>query len=92
MSDRPVEFEITSRARQYGYVIWPKRRDPNLRELLGERERIDVVLNGRSLGERRVDWKYRRISVGPTATWGLGEDQNKFLLDLDAGKLSVSTA
>ncbi len=92
MSDRPVEFGITNRARQYGYVIWPKQSDSELRELLAERERIDVILNGQSLGERRVDWKYRRISVGPTATRSLGEDQSRYTLELDAGKLSVSTA
>lgn len=92
MSDRSVEFEITNRARQYGYIIWPKRSDTAIREPLPEQERVEVVLNGRSLGERRVDWRYRRISVGPTATRRLGQQESRFAISVVDGCLEVTTS
>jgi len=92
MTERLVEFEITNRARQYGYVIWPKRRDAELRALLGDRDRVGVVMNGNSLGDRRVDWKYRRISVGPKATRALGDDQSRFQVTIEGDRLSVATS
>lgn len=59
--------------------------------ILENRDTVCVLFGGRDLGERRVDWKYRRISVGPRATQGMDQDVSVFELPLlDDGSLQVT--
>ena len=69
---------ISERARKYGYVIWPKKLDRDVRALLGDVDTLAVVMDGRSLGEKRVDWKYRRISVGQSNTRVIAPGRSSF--------------
>lgn len=88
---RSANIPITSRARRYGYVIWPKSRDAAVHAMLENRDTVCVLFGGRDLGERRVDWKYRRISVGPRATQGIGPEVSVFELSLlGDGSLQVT--
>jgi hypothetical protein len=75
-----VTIDITDRARQYGYIIWPKKHEADVRATLGERDFVRVHFNGTDLGKKRVDWKYRRISVGPSQTRTLSPDLSAFRL------------
>jgi hypothetical protein len=63
-----VEIAITERSRRYGYIIWPKKMDGEAKALLKEQQSVRVSFDGEDLGEKRVDWKHRRISVGPRKT------------------------
>lgn len=78
----PIEIPITQRARQYGYITWPKKRTSELRQLLGEHESVTVDLDGTDLGPKRIDWKYCRISLGPRKTQSLPESATLFVLDV----------
>ena len=73
-----VVIPISKRARKYGYVIWPKKLDHDVRALLGDVETLIVVMDGRSLGEKRVDWRYRRISVGQSNTRDIDSGRSSF--------------
>lgn len=91
MSSGIVDFEITARAKRYGYVIWPKTADDGVREMLGDRPSVIVHFNGEALGEKGIGWKYRRISVGPRHTRGLPDSAARFRLRLDeSGALVVA--
>ena len=59
---------MTARSRRFGYLIWPKRLDAEMAALLDQRDTCEIVFDGTSLGAKRVDWKHRRISVGPSQT------------------------
>lgn len=66
-----VDLPVTARSRRFGYLIWPRRLDAEVSALLGKRDTCDVVFDGNDLGTKRVDWKRRRISVGPARTRGM---------------------
>ena len=86
-----VDIAISDRARKYGYVIWPKKQDDEVRGLLNQQETVNVIFNQTEIGERRVDWKYRRISVGPSHTRPLAESLLTFRLTCpESGRLSVN--
>lgn len=59
-----VQIPITDRARKYGYVVWPKAKEREVSSLLDGKTKIAVRLVGNDLGVKRIDWKYRRISLG----------------------------
>jgi hypothetical protein len=56
---------ITDRARKFGYLIWPSAADQDLRALLGDSQTVALCFQGVDLGNKTVDWKHRRISLGP---------------------------
>ena len=84
-----VEIPITQRARQYGYVFWTRQLDEQMQELLGNTDVAEVALDGKLIGKRRVDWKYRRISVGPTHTKSLHPTLNSFRLAFEGNRLDI---
>lgn len=63
---------LTSTGRKYGYITWPKERDEEVRQLLGEGELILSLPRGERRGQ--VDWKHHRISIGYSATRSLSEE------------------
>lgn len=75
-----AEIPITDRARQYGYMIWPKTLEPDIKHLLAGADRISVVVEGKPLGEKRIDWKYRRISIGPKISQTIPETSERFVI------------
>ena len=88
-----VSVPISERARRYGYVVWPKKLDEDIKRLVAGQETIGVVFNDSDLGKKRIDWKYRRISVGPSRTRSITPTDNTFvLLLLDDGRLEVRTS
>ena len=85
-----IRIPISARARKYGYVIWPKKQDEDVRKLLPNQEGVTVVFEDSDLGKKRVDWKYRRISVGPSQTRRLDPGASTFELSSPAdGRLEV---
>lgn len=68
-----LSLPITNRCRKYGYLVWPKRQDEEVESVLRRQENIRVIFQSKDLGEKRIDWKYRRISLGPSQTQGLDD-------------------
>jgi hypothetical protein len=75
-----VELEIKPRARRYGYLYWGRQQDVEMSRLLGKRDAIDIIFMGASHGQKRIDWKYRRISIGWRWTRSLPQSKKVFLL------------
>ena len=73
-----MRLKITKSARKFGYIIWSKRKDDDIKKLINNNEKIFVRLNGFMLGEKKVDWKYHRISLGYNFTRGLPEEANYY--------------
>jgi hypothetical protein len=76
---------LTNRAREYGYIIWGKQQDESVKEELGSISEVDLVLNGKEIGKKRIDWKGRRISMGYRHTRHLSEEHTKIQFCLRSG-------
>ncbi len=81
---------ISPRAKKYGYIIWPKALDIQMRALLGDVLTKIVVFDGTELGTKKIDWNRRRISVGPSRTRSLAEGTMDFVLSAIDEKLHVT--
>ena len=82
---------ISDRARKYGYMIWPKSADQDVQALMSEIQKVKVSFNGSDLGEKRVDWKHRRISIGPSQTRSVSETAKSFRVEFSGHGLSIVT-
>lgn len=84
-----VEIPITERARKYGYVIWRKNQDSEVRALLGDAKSIDLCgdIDQRS---KNVDWKQRRISITYKFTRGLPKSVKRFRLKKVGKRISLN--
>lgn len=85
MSD-PLSIPIKKSAREYGYIIWSQETDDRMKELIGERETVDLVFRGADHGEKNVDWQYHRISVGYRWTQQMPESAEEYILSFDDDK------
>lgn len=82
---------ISDRARKYGYFIWPKAADSGMQTLLAGAQTVELSFNGAAAGTKNVDWKHRRISVGPKLTRDMPETASSFVIEFEAPKLTVTT-
>jgi hypothetical protein len=77
-----VEVALTERIRKYGYLYWKRRQDDEISNLLGQRASVDVVFMNADHGRKRIDWQYRRISIGWRWTRALPESKKVLVLKL----------
>jgi len=77
-----VEVEITQRSRRYGYVFWKSCQDEEMAALLGKREVVEVTFMNAEHGKKKIDWQYRRISIGWRWTRSLPESKRAFILKI----------
>lgn len=78
-----VTLPIIDRSRKYGYINWKKQMDKKLLIFFGHRKEVEVCFNGSLIGSRKIDWKFRRISIGYTKTRNLPINSKEFLLKFD---------
>jgi hypothetical protein len=77
-----LTIPITKSARQFGYIIWPPRLNKQVDAFLGGATHVHLIFMGADLGEKKVDWKYRRISIGYRWTRRLTDDLSEYVLAL----------
>jgi len=78
----PLSIKILNRAKKYGYVMWNKENDFEIRNYLKDRKSVHVTFDGKDLGVKNIDWKYRRISLGASNTRDLPPEKEQFVLTL----------
>lgn len=81
-----ISIPILPRARKFGYVIWKRKQDFDLKTCLKDIESADVIFEGENLGKKNIDWKYRRISLGWVRTRGIANNKNHFNISLNKDK------
>lgn len=86
-----MEIPITKTARQYGYIIWNSDNGKSLESSLSGHEKIHVVFNGVYLGEKNIDRRYHRISIGYKHTRKLPVCENMYLISFKKGILNIRT-
>ena len=61
-----------------------------MRALLGDRRTVTLSFRGSDLGSKTVDWKHRRISIGPKRTRGLPETARSYVLNFLTASFTVT--
>jgi len=77
--DKSLKINITKAAREYGYIIWSKKYDVSMNELLQANKRIKIKVNN-MISEKNIDWKKRRISIGYTTTRAIDKKYTNYIL------------
>lgn len=69
---------ITPRSKQYGFIFWSKASEEEVTKFFKNAEKVDVWFQNSYLGTKRIDWKYRRISLGWKRTRALPNEVKYF--------------
>ena len=86
-----VKLAITDPSRKYGYIYWNIKDDARVVAFFEQRETVDVVFCGVPIGQKNVDFKYRRVSVGVGKIKLLPDEAATYTLEFgEAGRLHVS--
>mgnify|MGYP000754660545 FL=1 len=86
-----MNIYITKGARQYGYLIWNKKMDVDIDKMLVGLTAVDICFNGFNLGEKNIDRKYHRISLGYKLTRALPKEHDTFSVSYIDGVLEVKS-
>lgn len=86
-----MNIHITKGARQYGYVIWNSKIDSEVESMLSGLSVVSVKFNGFNLGEKNIDRKYHRISLGYKLTRALPTEHDTFSVAYIDGVLEVKS-
>ncbi len=76
----PLTVPITKSARRFGYIIFGRKTEERIKQLLNRQSKVRLIFEGADLGEKNVDWKYHRIPVGYSWTRRLAENASEFVL------------
>jgi len=91
MSALELSLPLTDTGRKYGYIVWPKSMDAEVREFLGSADELTFVVPGGRQRRCRVDWKHHRASIGYSVTRGLRPEANRVLLSREGmGRFAIS--
>lgn len=74
---------ITQNAKRFGYITWTMKDNEKVKQLLSNNTSINLEYMGANHGEKRIDWKYRRISVGKKWTNMLPENVTEWVFNYD---------
>jgi hypothetical protein len=77
-----LEIPISTRSRRFGYIFWAKSQDESVKQFFGHRTVAEVWFEKSHLGQKRIDWKNRRISMGWSRTRRLPREATFYRLTL----------
>lgn len=85
-----IMIPILERSKKFGYIIWKKDKDFDMRAYFKDIQEVEVFFEGKNIGKKRIDWKNRRISIGWANTRKISSDKKEYKVALwKEGKLSI---
>jgi len=88
-----LSLPLTDTGRKYGYIIWPKGKDAEVRQVIGHTDEVPLLLPGGVTKSARVDWKHHRVSVGYSVTRALPPETKRVMLSKEGpGRMKVHFA
>lgn len=75
-----LKIPITKSARQFGYIIWTPQFNKKMESFMEGAPKVKLVFMGADLGDKNVDWRYRRISIGYRWTRRLPDNVSEYVL------------
>jgi hypothetical protein len=86
-----LKIPVTSQSLRFGYIYWPAALDDSVRDFFGDRKTVNVSFLDSFLGEKRLDYKYRRISIGPRKIQSVPPTATTFRLTFrNDGRLDIA--
>lgn len=58
-----VKLPLTKTGRKYGYIMWKKRNDDEIKNLFDGKKSIDLKFTSILQKKKNIDWKRRRIGI-----------------------------
>jgi hypothetical protein len=80
-----LSLPILNRTRQWGYIFWNLENDLAVRDYLKGFNELEILFEDKNLGKKKVDWKFRRISIGPAVARNIPPTKSEFVLSLNKG-------
>lgn len=77
--------------RKYGYFKWTRTSDKEIHELFKGKESANFFFNGISIGQKKIDYKNRRISIGWKHTRALSNSCISLKLEKKGSKYMVTS-
>lgn len=86
-----IHIPISPRGRKYGYVIWAKRQDREVKAFFGEQQTVTLTTPTGVQRSKRIDWQQRRISITQSLTRTIPESSKFFVLSKEErGQVALS--
>lgn len=86
-----ITIPILERSRKFGYIYWKADQDEGVKKFLGDADKIKLWVWDSFIGNRRIDWKNRRISIGYSRTREIGHGISAFqLIQRKDGSIKVT--
>lgn len=83
-----IKLELKNRNRTYGIITWKLSQDFEIRTLLGNSKTVNIQFMDKVYSNRKVDYKYRRISFGKKR---MEKVKNDFvILKIEKGNLHIT--
>lgn len=74
---KTIILPLTKIGRKYGYIMWKKKHDSEVKEIFGNNKYIDLSIGEILQKRKRIDWDHRRIGITYTLTRGLRNSVSK---------------
>lgn len=68
-----ITLEIKKRNRDFGIITWPYSLDFEIKTMFELKETINIEFGDKIFTNRKVSYKYRRISIGKKRIESLGK-------------------
>ncbi|SHG26379.1 hypothetical protein [Flagellimonas flava] len=76
-----IKLELKKRNKSFGIITWPFSMDETIRDFLKSNPTIDIMFENQLYPNRKVDYKYRRISFGGKSKMKKLQDSNYITLE-----------
>lgn len=87
-----MKIPITKAARQYGYLIWNSKTEPEIEKIFKGLDKVKVIFNNFNLGEKKIDRRYHRLSLGYKLTRALPIDHTIYEIKMNDDGLEVTSS
>jgi hypothetical protein len=68
---------FTNTSREYGYIMWAKERDDEIKAFFCKNDFIDINFKNVIQKQKRVDWNKRRVAITYTLTRSIPTSSTK---------------
>ena len=84
-----VILPLTYTARKYGYITWHKKRDKEIKAILGDKGSVSLKFEDALQKNKNIDWKHRRVAITYTLTRALPKNIRRVRLSRQGETVSV---
>lgn len=77
-----MKVRLNKNAKRWGYLTWNKMNEEEFKKNLTS-EKVKIYLNNMYIGEKNIDWRHKRISIGYKWTRALDDSITNFIVEFE---------